>query len=153
MPKMDLSVTTLVDAPPEQVWRLFTDVERWPEMIASVREARRIGTGPMRVGSEFIIKQPRLRRARWRVTELEPGRSFAWTTTSGGVSGDGGHIVEPNGQGSKITITLRVYGPLAWLVYPFIGRLSQRYITMEMEGFRRTAESARTRVTGRREGS
>ena len=138
---MELSVTTPVDAPPEQVWRLFTDVERWPEMTKSVREVRRTDSGPLQVGSEVIVKQPRLRRARWRVTELKPGHSFTWTTTSGGVSGDGGHIVEAHGQGSKITLTLRVHGPLARLVYPFIGRLSLRYITMEMEGFRRTAEA------------
>jgi hypothetical protein len=29
-----------------------------------------------------------------------------------------------------------------WLMETFLGRLSRRYLSMEMDGFRRTAESA-----------
>jgi uncharacterized membrane protein len=140
---MEDRVTIAVDAPPEQVWPLFVDMERWPEMTKSVREVRRVDSGPLRAGSEAIIKQPRLARARWRVTELEPGRSFTWETTTGGVTTVGGHTVEPTGSGSKLTLTLSLHGPLAPLVYAVMGRLSHRYLTMEMEGFRRTAESVR----------
>ena len=138
---MDYQVTTAADAPPEEVWPLFVDVERWPEMTKSIRRVRRLDDGPLRVGSEAMVWQPRLPRARWRVTELEPGRSFIWETTSGGVTTSGGHLVEANGQGSVLTLTLRMHGPFARLVYAFAGRLSRRYLSMEMEGFRRTAES------------
>jgi uncharacterized membrane protein len=141
---MEYHVTTSADAPPEQVWPLFVDVERWPEMTKSIRKVRRVDNGPIRVGSEAIVWQPRLPRARWRVTELDPGRSFIWETTSGGVTTSGGHLVEPDGQGSMITLTLGMHGPLARLMYAFLGRLSRRYLSMEMDGFRRTAESART---------
>lgn len=122
---------------------MFVDVERWPEMTKSIREVRRVDGGPLRVGSEAIVKQPALPPARWRVTGLETDRSFTWETTVGGVSAVGCHIVEPNGQGSTITLTLRQHGPLAGLVHVFLGRRSLRYLSMEMEGFRRTAESAR----------
>ena len=140
---MEYLLTTACDAPPEQVWPLFVDVERWPEMTKSVREACRVDSGPLRVGSEAIIKQPRLPRARWRVTELDPGHSFTWENKSGAVTGVGSHIVVADGPGSKITITLRLHGPLARLVHAFTARLSRRYLSMEIEGFRRTAESVR----------
>ena len=136
-------MTTTVDAPPEQVWPLFVDLERWPEMTKSIREVRRVDQGPFQVGSEAIIKQPRLLPARWRVTELEPGHSFIWETTTGAVTSVGAHIVDADGQGSKITLTLRMHGPLARLAYAFLGGLSRRYLLMEMEGFRRAAESVR----------
>jgi len=136
-------VTTAVDAPADEVWRLFTDVERWPEMTGSIREVRRVDSGPLRVGSEAIVKQPRLPRARWRVTELEPGRSFVWETTSAGLTTAGGHVVEANGPRAVITLTLRQHGPLAPVARAFGGRLARKYLSMEMEGFRRTAESAR----------
>jgi len=138
---MEHRVTTTVDAPPEQVWPLFVDLERWPEMTKSIREVRRVDKGPFQVGSEAIIKQPRLLPARWRVTELEPGHSFIWETTTGAVTSVGAHIVDADGQGSKITLTLRMHGPFARLAYAFLGGLSRRYLLMEMEGFRRTAES------------
>lgn len=135
-------MTTAVSAPPEEAWRLFVDVGRWPKMTKSIREVRRVDDGPLRVSSEAIVRQPRLPRARWRVTELEPGRSFTWETTAGGVTAVGGHVVEPAGRGSVITLTLRWHGPLAGLTQALLGRLSHRYLSMEMEGFRRTAEQA-----------
>lgn len=134
-------MTTAVDAPPERVWPLFVDVERWPEMTKSIREVRRVDSGPFQVGSEAIVRQPRLLPARWRVTGLEPGHSFTWEATTGGVTTVGGHIVDADGPGSKITLTLRLRGPFARLVYTLWGGLSRRYLLMEMEGFRRTAES------------
>lgn len=135
-------VTTACKAPPEEVYRLFVDMERWPHMTKSIREVRRLDSGPVRVGSEALVSQPRLPRNRWRVTELEPGRSLVWETKNGGVTTAGGHYVEPDGEGSVITLTLDIHGPLARVVNAFLGRLSERYLRMEMEGFRRTAESA-----------
>lgn len=122
---------------------MFVDLERWPEMNKSIRNVRRMDSGPLRVGSEVIIKQSRLPRARWRITELEPGHSFTWETTNGGVTTAGSHIVDANGQGSTITLTLRLHGPFARLVNAFTARLSRQYLSMEIEGFRRTAESVR----------
>jgi uncharacterized membrane protein len=139
---MEHRVTTAVNAPPEEVWRLFVDMERWPEMTKSIHEVRRLDSGPLRVGSEAIVRQPRLPRARWRVTELEPGRFFTWETTSGGVTTAGDHVVDADERGSVITLAIRLHGPLAWLMEAFLGRLSRRYLSMEMDGFRRTAESA-----------
>jgi hypothetical protein len=49
-----------------------------------MREVRRMDTGPLRVGSEAIVKQPGLPRARWRVTEIEPDYSFTRETSAGG---------------------------------------------------------------------
>ena len=145
---MEHQVTTAADASPEQVWALLVDVERWPEMTKSISAARRVDEGPLHVGSEAIIEQPRLPRARWRVTDLAPGHYFTWETSSPGITTVGGHIVDPDGQGSRITLTLRMHGPLAPLLYALTSRLSRRYLTMEVEGLRRTAESVRGTSTG-----
>ena len=140
---MEHRVTTTVDASADEVYRLFIDVERWPEMTASIREVRRLDSGPIRVGSEAIVRQPRLPSARWRVTELEPGRTFIWETTAAGVTTVGDHLVEQDGQRAVITITLRMHGPLAWLATAVWGGLARKHVAMELEGFRRTAASAR----------
>jgi uncharacterized membrane protein len=145
---MEHHVTTAADASPEQVWALFADIERWPELTKSISAARRVDEGPLHVGSEAIIEQPRLPRACWRVTDLDPDRSFTWETSARGLTTVGGHIVGADGQGSRITLTLRMQGPLAPLLYAITSRLSRRYLTMEMEGFRRAAESARGTSAG-----
>ena len=56
----------------------------------------------------------------------------------------GAHIVDPDAQGSVITSTLDLHGPAAGLVGALMGRLIRRNITMEVEGFKRTAESGRS---------
>jgi uncharacterized membrane protein len=135
-------VTTAVDAPPAQVWRLFVDVEHWPQMIGSYRDVRRTDSGPLRVGSEAVVRQVGLPRARWRVTELEPGHTFTWQTTGAGLTSSGRHVVEASGQGAVVTLILRLDGPLARVVEVLLGRRTRRYLSMELDGFRRAAESA-----------
>jgi uncharacterized membrane protein len=137
---MEHQVRTTVDAAPEQIWRLYVDVERWPEISKNTSEVRRLDSGPLQVGSEAMVRQPGLPRARWRVTALDPGRSFTWETTSPGLTTMGDHIVEPGEAGSVITIGIRLRGPLAGVTEALLGRRVQRSITMEMEGFRQAAE-------------
>jgi uncharacterized membrane protein len=139
---MEHRVTTTVSAPPEDVWRLFTDLERWPELTGSIREVRRLDSGPLRVGSEAVVRQPGLPRARWRVTDLEPGQSFTWTTSAAGVTTAADHVVRADGNGSVIIITLRQHGPLAPLIGALTGHRTRRYVSMELEGFRRAAAAA-----------
>ncbi len=74
----------MADAPPEDVWRLFVDVERWPQLTKSLTEVRRLDRGPFQVGSEAMVRQAGGPMGRWRVTELEPGRSFSWESSSAG---------------------------------------------------------------------
>jgi uncharacterized membrane protein len=137
---MEHQVRTTVDAAPEDIWRLYVDVERWPEISKNTSEVRRLDSGPLQVGSEAMVRQPGLPRARWRVTALDPGRSFTWETASPGLTTAGDHIVEPGEAGSVITIGLRLRGPLAGVTEALLGRRVQRSITMEMEGFRQAAE-------------
>ena len=137
---MDERITSPVDALPEVVWALFVDFERWPELTKSIEGIRRLDPGPLSLGSEALIKQPRLPEARWKVTALEPGRSFEWQTSSRGVTTVGGHIVEAEGPGALVTLTLCQHGPLAWLAKLVAGRLAREYLSLELEGFRHGAE-------------
>lgn len=140
---MEHCVSATASAAPSDVWRLFTDPEQWPELIQSITSLRRLDSGPLAVGSEVQLKQPAFPPTRWRVTEMRPGRSFVWESASGGMTTVGGHIVEPHGDGSLITLTLRTRGPLSGLMSALLSRRSLRYITMELDGFRRAAEAAR----------
>lgn len=140
---MEHRVTAHAAATPEDVWRLFVDVERWPELTESITEVRRLDRGPFGLGSEALISQPRLLKARWKVTEIEPGRSFTWETNAVGVTTIGRHLVEPHESGSTITLSLSQAGPLAGIVGRLVGTRARRYLSMELEGFRRGAESAR----------
>ncbi|MGW4897476.1 SRPBCC family protein [Kitasatospora sp. NPDC004240] len=48
----------VIHAPLRTVWRLQTDVERWPSWQAPVRSAERLDAGPLRRGSAFRWTTP-----------------------------------------------------------------------------------------------
>jgi uncharacterized membrane protein len=139
---MKRSFVATANAGPEEVWKLFVDVERWPQLSPTIREVRRLDQGPFQVGSEVTVAQPRLPIARWRVTHMQPGHSFVWETSTPGVTSIGGHYVEAAGEGSIITLTLEMRGVFAGIAGALTGRLVQEYVSRELEGFRRGAESA-----------
>ena len=83
---MEQSTTIDIDAPPERVWEVLSDVEAWSEWTPTVTSVRRLDEGPFRTGSRAKIQQPRIPENEYVVTELEPGRSFTWVATSPGCS-------------------------------------------------------------------
>ncbi len=112
----------------------------WADPIVDDPVEHRLGPLPSLEGLAVDL-EARPPEARWTVTALEPGRSFTWQTSSRGVTTVGGHAVEADGGGAVITLTLHQHGPFAWLAKLMAGRLAREYVSMELEGFRRGAES------------
>jgi uncharacterized membrane protein len=134
--------TITIEAPPATVWHLMSDIESWPSWTRSVDAATRGEAGPLEVGSTATVKQPKLAKSRWVVTDLKPGRSFTWQSKAPGVTSVGVHAVEPTeAGGSFVTLTLAQSGPLAWLVGLVGSRLIDRYVGWEAEGLKARAEA------------
>lgn len=133
-----------IQAPPDCVWAVMRDVERWPEWTPSVTSVRLLSRGPLAVGSRAIIRQPKLPPAKWRVTELdEPGRSFTWVSPAPGVRVIARHWVEPRGADSRATLSLRFEGLLAGLVARLTRALNERYLALEANGLKQRSEASR----------
>jgi len=132
-----------IDAPTSAVWAVISDVERWPEWTASVSSVRRSRTGPLTVGEQVVVSQPRLPTLTYTVTGVEDGRSFTWEAGNAVSRGVGEHVLTPRIAGG-CTATLRVTqrGPAARLVGALLDGLSRRYVRMEAEGLKRRSESA-----------
>src|SRR5581483_7443607 len=71
---LDFRITVDINAPPDRVWAVMRDIERWPEWTPTVRKIRRLDNGSLAVGSRARIWQPKLPPAKWRVTELDDAR-------------------------------------------------------------------------------
>jgi uncharacterized protein YndB with AHSA1/START domain len=134
-------VTIHIDAPREVVWRQLMDVERWPEWTASISSAEPLDGAPLALGHRVRIKQPKMPAMVWRVSELEPERSFAWTAKSGGVETTAVHqLLDASTGGVSVRLAIDERGPLAPLARLLVGRLGRRYVQMEAEGLKRRAE-------------
>ncbi len=134
---MQFSITIDVEAPPEVVFAVLSDVERWPEWTPSVTRIERLDDGPLAVGSRARVRQPKLLPAVWEVTELSEGQGFTWVTRSPGVLVAARHRVEPAPGGARATLSVEFSGILAALVARLTRGLNERYLALEAEGLRR----------------
>ena len=137
---MRLSRTIEIAAPPEVVWSVWRDVERWPEWTASVTSVEPLAPGPFAVGYRARVLQPKLPRAVWQVTELEEGRRFVWVYGSPGVRLTASHRVEPSAAGTRAESYVEFSGPFGGLVGRMTRATTERYLSMEAEGLKARSE-------------
>jgi len=125
--------TRHVDAPPAEVWPVMYDVARWPEWTPTIETVERLDDGPLQVGSRTTVRQPKLPRATWEVTEVVDGRRFTWEAAGPGMRTIARHEVVADGAGSRVTLSIEQTGPMG-AVAAFVWRgLTQRYIDLEAE--------------------
>src|SRR6476620_8152094 len=145
MPGVVHAVT--ISAPPERVWAVVIDVERWPERIPTVDTVERLDAGQLAVGSRTRLQQPKLPTAVWTVTELAEGSSYTWESSSPGVTVTASHVVEPQADGSRLTLALTVSGPLSGIGWLMTRSLIKRYVETEAASIKMAAEAS-TKMSG-----
>jgi len=141
--------TIEIDADPAIVWKVSTDIDRWPEWTPTVRSARRLEQTPFGQGSTAKLKQPGMPPAVWRVTRWEPGRSFTWETGVPGLRLAATPRLEPGGECTINSLTLEASGLLAFVLSPVLRRSASRALSRENEGLKAVCEAtARTSPPG-----
>lgn len=141
---MEQSTSVDIAAPPERVWEVMVDVERWSDWADTVTWVRRLDEGPLRPGSRAKISQPKLPETDYVVTELEPGQSFTWVATGPGVKTTARHSIEPlPGGGSRVRLSVEQAGWLGSVVGRFYRGLTDRYLATEAAGLKGWCESRR----------
>jgi uncharacterized protein YndB with AHSA1/START domain len=125
-----------IDASPDRVWAVLSDVERWPEWTASMTEVKRLDATGFGVGSRVRIKQPKLPATVWRVTSFEPGRSFDWVASGPGARTVARHIIAPQDGGSTVTLSIDQSGVLGSLIGLLLTGMTRRFFEMEAQGLK-----------------
>ena len=141
-----VSIETRIDiaAPPADVWKVMSDVERWAEWTPTITRVELLDGKPFGLGARARIHQPKLPVAVWTVTMLEPGRFFEWRSVAPGLLSVAGHRVSAAGDGtSTVTLVLRWSGWLSPLIRLIFGRLARRYVRTEAESLKRHCEGSR----------
>lgn len=136
------TTSTVIDAPPETVWQVVSDVESMPEWTTSMTSVRIVeGPDPLGLGSEVRVEQPGLPLAMWMVDEWDPPRKFGWTSAVPGVRTQAEHVVEPVDDGrTRVTLSITQVGALSGVVGPFLAQRIRALVDAELEGLQARAE-------------
>ncbi|MBE1547179.1 putative membrane protein [Mycobacterium sp. OAS707] len=133
-----------IDAPADVVWEVFSDVERWPEWTASVTRIVALDGPGLAVGKRFEIKQPRMPKLVWEVTELVPGSSWTWVQRSPGGRTVARHDVTAESDiRTQVRQQLDQRGPLGALVGLLMRGMTRRYLDLEAAGLKAASEHRR----------
>lgn len=130
-----------IDAPPQLVWEVFSDVEHWPEWTASVTSLVGQDGPALAVGRRFAIKQPGMQKLVWQVTEIEPGTSWTWVQRSPGSLVTARHYVDAQRGGrTLVRQQLDQRGPLGALVGRLMVKKTKRFLQLEAQGLKARSE-------------
>jgi uncharacterized membrane protein len=139
-----MNVSIEIDAPAPVVWQVFSDVERWPEWTASVTRLDPLDGPGLGVGKRFAIKQPRMPRLVWEVTELAEGASWAWVQRSAGGLTLARHEVNPiTDDRTRVQQEIDQRGWIGALVGRLMVRMTKRYLELEAHGLKARSERLR----------
>ena len=130
-----------IDAPPQLVWDVFSDVERWPEWTASVTSLVGQDGPALAAGRRFAIKQPGMQKLIWTVTEIEPGSSWTWVQRTPGVRVTARHWVTAQAGGrTLVRQQLDQRGALGALVGRLMVKKTKRFLELEGQGLKARSE-------------
>jgi hypothetical protein len=114
------------EAEPAAVWsRAYADASAWPRWNAEIKSATL--EDPLALEAEARIVFRTGLRLRFRVVEYEEGRLFTDEARLPGARMGHRHLVEPIGDGrSRLTNTIYIEGPMAWLWRRVLGPAAAR---------------------------
>ena len=141
MPSVERSLTIAV--PPARVYDAFVDHSRWLEWNPHMREMRPLSEGPLAPGFRArLAAKLNPFASTWEVTEVNPGRSFAWASSSffPGLRLVFDHIAEGADGGTRATIRIDVEGPLAFLAWLAGGFYGRNFLGRSLGALRRMLE-------------
>jgi Polyketide cyclase / dehydrase and lipid transport len=106
-------------AMPEAIWRVWSDVGRWPEWNAGLERAEL--AGPFAVGSTITMFQSGQDPIQLRIAEAAEPDIFVDEADFGDVIVRTTHRVGREGDRSRVTYAMEITGPQADTLGPQIG--------------------------------
>lgn len=137
------SKTIVINAPPEKVFDVITQYERYPEFLPEVKETRTVNRKGNTVDVHYKVDVMKTVRYSIRVVEERPTR-MSWTFIEGEMMKDnkGSWVLEPEGEG-KTRATYTVEMALGALVpKAIVNALVETSLPKMLDAFKRRAEGA-----------
>ncbi|HLB78299.1 MAG TPA: SRPBCC family protein [Candidatus Dormibacteraeota bacterium] len=128
-------------AAPARVWRVWSDVNTWPEWNPDMKESRL--NGPLALGTTGMINTRSGGKHDVVVTHFEDGRSFELESTAmPGTKMGIRATISPSGSGTRIAQGFEARGLLAPVVGPMMGGTILKTFNSVLQGLAKKAESS-----------
>ncbi len=132
--------TVHVEASPEVVFGLWTDLDRMKDWVGGVTKVTD-RTGPMdRAGTRYVVWFGGM-RSETEVLDVEPARRFRTRFGNRLLRGESSATFEPDGTGTRLTQEFRTYGLIAAIAARIFASGSYRgSFRGELQAFAKLAE-------------
>ncbi|GGE29289.1 Polyketide cyclase / dehydrase and lipid transport [Gemmobacter megaterium] len=136
---MTITHSIAVSAPRATVFALYEDVASWPAWDQETKDVF-LPEG-LRQGSAGWLKPRKGPKARVRVAEVVPGRSFTMEGQLPLCRMHFGHELEDDGAQTTATHSVRFSGPLSFLFRRLVGREINATLPATLLGLKRAGEA------------
>jgi uncharacterized protein YndB with AHSA1/START domain len=131
---VSLDVAAHSDAPPERVWALYAQPDRWREWAPHIRSPRGLGSPEVEAGARGSIRLAGVAPIPARITAVDPGKAWTWrvgplslrhtvSREAGGGTAIGLDIEAPR----PLELAMRfTYAPLTRVLLANLGRVAER---------------------------
>ena len=147
MPKFTLNMR--VNGSPEEVFRVFTDLENAADRISGIQKIDVLTDGPIRAGTRFRETRIMFKKEaveEMEITAMEPGESYSFGCESCGCAYSSTFRFTPNGGGTNVefhmearavSLFAKIMSPLTALMF---GPMMRKCMTQDMEDLKAAIE-------------
>jgi uncharacterized membrane protein len=135
-----------IDRPIEEVFDFVTNIENLPQWAGPVQEAQQTSEGPLGVGTtqsqvaQFLGRKVETSQ---EVTEYEPNTRFSTKSTSGPLPMEIHYVLEPSGEGTRVSLEGNVdAGGFFKVAEPIVARMLQRQTTSDAANLKELMEAS-----------
>jgi hypothetical protein len=138
---MTFGTTIDIAASPQRVWEVMTDIDRWHEWTPSITRITRLRNAPFAVGTRALSRQPKFPPAIWKITSIEPGKSFTWVSRVPGLRVVARHSVDAASAGARASLSVEIGGLLGGVWARMTRALTEKYLAFEAAGLKARSEN------------
>lgn len=144
-----VTVTNRLEAPVEQVFAAFTDIEHSAQRVSGIKGVELLTTGAFSLGTRWRETREimgRLDDADMEVTAFEKGRRYTITHYKGGVKIDTHFVFAADGDGTKVSIEFALENqglppglltPVSWAI---AGKVKE-VLTSDLKDMKKSVEA------------
>lgn len=141
---MLINETLSISRNPEPIWNYLMDVSNDVYWRNGITKAEWTSQPPYGIGStgEHIHKD--MGAMNWEITGFEDGRSYEFIHTAGGLKGSIAYFqVEPENNGSRVKVQMRVSGPLIMrIMMVFMGKMMRKGVRGDLNKLKELMEKS-----------